>query len=784
MELPDYEILGPVGSGGMGLVYKARHLDLDRLTAIKILDGHWQKNKDLARRFQREARIAASMDHPNICTVYNYGTCSEGPFLAMSWCDGGSLKEMMAQQLPDPATALKIVTQVARGLAYAASQNIVHRDIKPGNIMFHQGVARIVDFGIARDLTPGSHTVTHGSPGTPAYMSPEQMDRLALDHRTDQWSLGVLFYQLLTGQLPFGGKEKSYESFCYDICFKKTRPVTELAPVPAQLGDILHRMLAKNRDHRFPSFTALVKALETLDLPQQSSTAAKMDAAASKPISQEEISVCLLYDHQREADLQLARNLATHLEGRYAILNDFHAGSWPGLPVGIEAIKKADYMVCLLSEQALRNEVFRADAAGVRQLTQTGGRPHMLPVKVRYTGPLHYPLGHFFDTTHQAIWMAESDTPGLARALSDVFSGVAPHLYYHSDALITESKPPLGRPPVPQAALETPSGTMDPESEFYIHRQADDEVANQLQNPKTSFTIHGPRQTGKSSLLMRAGLQARNMGKKVAFVDLQLLEKRILEDPDRFYRRFCVQVSKALGLKDHTEEYWEDGSNNISCTAYFEEYVLDEVKAPVLLAVDEADRLMETAYFEDFFGMLRSWLNNRFRGTNWARLGLALVTSTEAASLIDGVNQSPFNVGTWIYLEDFTAEQIAALNQLHGSPLQTDQLPSLIGYLGGHPYLIRRALYELARGRHTPESLMDATIQSNNPFLDHLQHYSRILRERPDLKNCFLQILKNDACIDEGCATSLEQIGLVRRSRNQYITRSALYQEFFSDRFS
>lgn len=200
MQLPDFEILEPVGSGGMGLVYKARDLNLDRLTAVKILDRHWQNNDELARRFQREARIAAQMDHPNICTVYNFGTCEMGPFLAMAWCDGGSLKDLLIERQPDLAETLDIVRQVALGLEYAAARQIVHRDIKPGNIMFHQGQAKIVDFGIARDLSATDVTHTAGSPGTPAYMSPEQIDRLPLDHRTDQWSLGVVLYQMLTGR--------------------------------------------------------------------------------------------------------------------------------------------------------------------------------------------------------------------------------------------------------------------------------------------------------------------------------------------------------------------------------------------------------------------------------------------------------------------------------------------------------------------------------------------------------------------------------------------------------
>ena len=205
-----------------------------------------------------------------------------------------------------------------------------------------------------------------------------------------------------------------------------------------------------------------------------------------------------------------------------------------------------------------------------------------------------------------------------------------------------------------------------------------------------TITIKGPRQMGKSSLLIRTIDSGAKAGKRVVFLDFQLFDKTALTDVDIFFRQFCAWLTDELEMDDRVAEYWRTPlGNSQRCTRYVSRYLLKEIESPVVLAMDEVERIFDT----DFFGMLRSWYNNRAAIPVWKQLDLALITSTEPYQLIENLNQSPFNVGEVIELTDFTPEQVADLNRRHGSPLNADQERQLMALLGGHPYLVRRALY-------------------------------------------------------------------------------------------
>ncbi len=208
--IPGYEILGELGRGGMGMVYRARQCKLDRLVALKILPPETSRDSNFAERFTREARALAKLNNPNIVTVYDFGQMEGLSYFVMEYVDGVNLRQLQKSGTLSPQETLKIMSQICEALQYAHDEGIVHRDIKPENILRdRRGRVKIADFGIAKLLARTTKDYTLTGPwqvlGTFHYMAPEQIENpLSLDHRADIYSLGVMFYEMLTGGLPIG----------------------------------------------------------------------------------------------------------------------------------------------------------------------------------------------------------------------------------------------------------------------------------------------------------------------------------------------------------------------------------------------------------------------------------------------------------------------------------------------------------------------------------------------------------------------------------------------------
>ena len=206
-----YKILEHLGGGGMGIVYKAQDLKLDRDVALKFLPPEFTRDPDAKQRFMQEAKAASSLQHPNICTIHDIDQTEDGQiFIVMDLYEGETLKSKIERGPTSIDEAVEIALQMARGLAKAHEHGIVHRDIKPANVIVtRDGLVKIIDFGLAK-LTGRTMLTKIGSTiGTAAYMSPEQARGEDVDQRTDIWSLGVVLYEMLTGRLPFRGDHES-----------------------------------------------------------------------------------------------------------------------------------------------------------------------------------------------------------------------------------------------------------------------------------------------------------------------------------------------------------------------------------------------------------------------------------------------------------------------------------------------------------------------------------------------------------------------------------------------
>ena len=253
-QLGRYEVLGELGQGAMGIVYKARDPLIDRVVAIKTINLGLalDEKEEYEGRFYQEAKAAGRLNHPNIVTIYDVGKSGDVAYIAMEFLQGRELRDIMNDGGLLPVDqVLDIVAQVAQGLAYAHEHGIVHRDVKPSNIMVvRDGHAKITDFGIARMASSAVRTQTGMVLGSPKYMSPEQVMGKEIDQRSDIFSLGVMLYEMLTGQAPFNGE--NVNAIMYQTLNAVPAPPNTLNPaVPEMINFILAKALAKKVEDRY-----------------------------------------------------------------------------------------------------------------------------------------------------------------------------------------------------------------------------------------------------------------------------------------------------------------------------------------------------------------------------------------------------------------------------------------------------------------------------------------------------------------------------------------------------
>ena len=268
-QIAQYRITGRLGVGGMGVVYEAEDTQLARLVALKFLSDDIAADPDAVRRLTREARTLAQLHHPNICIIHDIARHDDRTFIVMERADGVNLRTWTATRSLDTAAILALTIQIAEALEAAHGREIVHRDIKPGNIVVSDaGAVKVLDFGLARSfqpLEPGGPpppgSTLAGKPlGTANFMAPERLRQQPLDPRSDLFSLGVILYEMATGTLPFAGE--SQEQTVANILETEPVPLTKRAPGrPDELEAIVSRLLRKRADKRYQSASQLLEVL-------------------------------------------------------------------------------------------------------------------------------------------------------------------------------------------------------------------------------------------------------------------------------------------------------------------------------------------------------------------------------------------------------------------------------------------------------------------------------------------------------------------------------------------
>mgnify|MGYP005843493433 CR=1 FL=1 len=335
-------------------------------------------------------------------------------------------------------------------------------------------------------------------------------------------------------------------------------------------------------------------------------------------------------------------------------------------------------------------------------------------------------------------------------------------------------------------SLEFPGGSVPLNSPFYIERPPIEANAYaEINNPGSLIRIKAPRQMGKTSLLNRILDLAQHQGFHTALSNFQQADSAVFASLDKFLRWFCTNISRQLNLTPLLDEYWdEDMGSKLSCTAYVQGYLLEKVESPLVLALDEVNRIFEYPNICcDFLPLLRSWYETASEGELWQKLRLVVVHTTEVYVPLN-INQSPFNVGLPIKLPEFTGQQVQDLAVRHGlNWAESSEIESLMAMVGGHPYLVRLALYPLARQNVSLEQLLKDAPTIAGVYSNHLRRHLANLQAHPELAAALHQVVSTSEPVQLEAITAykLESMGLIKLEGNQATPSCELYRLYFNE---
>jgi class 3 adenylate cyclase len=463
-----------------------------------------------------------------------------------------------------------------------------------------------------------------------------------------------------------------------------------------------------------------------------------------------------------------------------------------------EELKQADYFLLLLSAQSATSEMVTEEVRKARELRDASpdSKPVILPIRVNFpmNSTLNYDLRGYLNQIQQREWRSPHDTPAI---LKEILTLLSEHGIQQSERSMQDEDeaisllPPSAfdssdSRPLPAAEPELPEGQVDLASVFYVEREPiDARCYEAILKPGSLIRIKAPRQMGKTSLMARILRHAGQQGFLTVPLSFQLADGAVFSDLDKFLRWFCASVGRRLGVPNRLVDYWDEifGSKD-NCTAYFEEYLLTKVGRPIVLGLDEVDCVFQHPEIAaDFFALLRAWHEDAKNREIWKILRLVVVHSTEVYIPLN-INQSPFNVGLPIELPEFTPTQVLTLAQRHRLDWDETQVEKLMAMVGGHPYLVRVALYHIARQDLTFDQLLSIAPTEAGLYGDHLRRHLWNIEQQPKLTTAMRKVVNSVSLVrlESTQAFQLHSMGLVHLRGNDVAPRCNLYRQYFRDR--
>jgi len=525
-----------------------------------------------------------------------------------------------------------------------------------------------------------------------------------------------------------------------------------------------------------------------------------LNALKSKPASPRKIFIC--YRRNVKEDRSLAEYLYKYLREKghdvFIDLNMRVGTAW--LTEIDERIKSSDCLIVLVSKDSAESEMVQAEVKRAYEYRGRKGRPKTLPIRMKYEGMLPYAIDAFIGRVQQIEWNGLEDNEQVAQAISKVIVKdeshdtvtVLPHktpkiTSYSEDGRAIYSDVDKSRPlpefdPRILDELDEPGGSLKLSDYFYIERDSDEKLKKNIMKKGQIITIRASRQTGKSSLLVRGIHHARKPANmNIVYLDLQAIPQEKLSSADRFLNYFVRTIVRKLDMDESVlNQIWHDeiGPQD-KLMRVMEDYILPENDRQIILAMDEADRLLNAKFYSDFFALMRSWHNNRAIDPQWSKLNIIMVIATEPYLLISDSKQSPFNVGVRLNLEDFNRQQVDELNRRHGNPIQENDRESFFELFNGHPYLTRKALYLVVSEHWAWSDLYRKAADDQGPFADHLRRQLWFVKGSDSLQSGLRQVMSNNKCDDDEILWRLLRAGLIKGKGNSYYCRCGLYERYF-----
>lgn len=457
-----------------------------------------------------------------------------------------------------------------------------------------------------------------------------------------------------------------------------------------------------------------------------------------------------------------------------------------------QEIDTCDYLLVLLSKRSSTSDMVTEEIRLAREMFQKRGKPAIIPVRIsmEMNEGWNYDIGGYLNSIQQRFWEGEEDTPKLVNELVQLVRQKGDNTISGEDSADCKV-PAIQLPddevdlPKPNAPLVYPSGMVALDSPYYVERSKEQMMINEAAKPGALIRLKGPRQFGKTSMLSRIIRNVEEKDHVVVALSCQQFDSKTLADEDLLLQRICYMTTKKLKLQNRIKEYWDNDflDSKGKCSDYFEEYLLEESDKPIFIALDEADRIFE---FQDvsaeFFGMLRYWHDIAKSIPIWQKLKIGISYSTEAYLAIENVNQSPFaNVGVELELEEFTAVEVGRLSRQHQLMFRQPEVEQLMDMVGGHPYLIRKALYVMANENMSLPEFLEIAPTDEGPYGDHLRRHYWLLSRYEEGGNAIKSILAGDRFQDAMVANQLRAAGLVRGNVPNLELRFKIYSTYFNN---